>query len=243
MTKGEQIKQHVRLYYGERVVQGTACCADSSCCAPQESTRATTSSEAGFADLVGPSLGCGSPLAFAELSRGETVVDLGSGVGRDVLRAAAQVGVGGKGVGIDMTPEMVWKARENAERAGISNAEFRLGELEHLPLADASTDVIISNCVINLVPDKGQAFHEAHRALRPGGRLVVSDMVSNGRVPDEVRADADAWAGCIAGAIALKDYVALIEGAGFRDVEVLESGEAPLGHVYSVTVRARKPAS
>ncbi len=150
MTKGEQIKQHVRLFYGERVLQGNACCADSSCCAPQESTRATASSEAGFADLVGPSLSCGSPLAFAELSRGETIVDLGSGAGREVLRAAAQVGVTGKSIGIDMTPEMVWKARENVEQVGMPNAEFMLGEIEHLPLADASADVIISNCVINL---------------------------------------------------------------------------------------------
>jgi len=142
-----------------------------------------------------------------------------------------------------MTPEMVSKARENAERLGVPYAEFRLGEIEHLPLADAIADVVISNCVINLVPDKVCAFREAYRVLRTGGRLVVSDMVSNGHVRDEVRADADAWAGCIAGAIDLKDYIAVLEIAGFRDVEVLEAGSAPPGYVYSVTLRARKPTA
>lgn len=243
MIEGEEIKQHVRLHYAGRVLQGNTCCTELSCGAPKESARLPEPLDAEPAEFAGPSLGCGSPLAFAHLSQGETVVDLGSGAGREVLQAAGQVGGAGKSIGIDMTPEMVWKARTNAGRAGISNAEFRLGEIEHLPLADASADVLISNCVINLVPDKGRAFHEAYRVLRAGGRFVVSDMVSNGRVPEEIRADAHAWAGCIAGAVDLKDYIAMLEDAGFRDVVVLEAGSAPPGHVYSVTVRARKPAS
>ncbi len=141
-----------------------------------------------------------------------------------------------------MTPEMIWKARANAARAGVANAEFRLGEIEHLPLPDRSTDVIISNCVINLVPDKAQAFREAHRVLRPGGRFVVSDMVSSGPVPEKVRQNPEAWAGCIAGAIELKAYLGAIEEAGFRGVEILRSGFAAPGQVYSVTVRATKSA-
>ncbi len=243
MTEGEEIRQHVRRHYGGRVLQENTCCTDLSCCAPTESVRLPEPLGAATAEFSGPSLGCGSPLAFAHLAEGETVVDLGSGAGREVLQAASQVGGAGKSIGIDMTPEMVSKARTNAGRVGIANAEFRLGEIEHLPLADASADVIISNCVINLVPDKGRAFHEAYRVLRARGRLVVSDMVSNGRLPEEIRADADAWAGCIAGAIDLKDYIAILEDAGFRDVQVLEAGSAPPGHVYSVTVRARKPAA
>ncbi len=243
MIEGEEIKQHVRLHYGGRVLQENSCCLESSCCAPKEPARPPEPLAAGSAESSGPSLGCGSPLAFAHLSKGEMVVDLGSGAGREVLQAAAQVGGAGKSIGIDMTPEMVWKARTNASRVGIANAEFRLGEIEHLPLADGSADVIISNCVINLVPDKGRVFQEAYRVLRAGGRFVVSDMVSNGRVPEEIRADADAWAGCIAGAIDLKDYIAMLEDAGFRDVQVLEAGSALPGHVYSVTVRAKKPAA
>jgi ubiquinone/menaquinone biosynthesis C-methylase UbiE len=169
------------------------------------------------------------------------MVDLGSGAGREVLQAAVQVGSEGKSIGIDMTPEMVSRARMNAAQANLANAEFRLGEIEQLPLPDSSVDVVISNCVINLVPDKVRAFQEAYRILRSGGRLVVADMVSNGPLPEKVRQDVAAWAGCIAGAMDLKDYLAAIKAAGFRRAEVLEAGLAPPGQVFSATVRATKP--
>lgn len=238
MIKAEEIKQHVRLHYSERVVSGDACC-ESSCC-PPGGTQSTSLAD-DFAGVVGPSLGCGSPIVFADLQVGETVVDLGSGAGREVLQAATKVGGSGRSIGIDMTPEMIFRARANAQQTGANNAEFRLGEIEHLPLPDASADVVISNCVINLVPDKGRAFHEAYRILRPGGRLVVADMVSNGPLPEEVRQDAAAWAGCIAGAVDLKMYLAAIEAVGFRNVEVLETGTAAPGQVFSATIRATKP--
>ncbi len=237
----EEIKHYDRRHYARRASQANSCCGGSSCCGPRVDTAARRENE--LATLVGPSLGCGSPLAFAELQLGETAVDLGSGAGREVLAAARAVGPSGWSIGVDMTPEMIAQARTNVQRAGIPNAEFRLGEIEHLPLTDATADVVISNCVINLVPDKTRAFQEAHRVLRAGGRLVVSDMVSNGPLPEEVRTNPEAWAGCIAGAIDLSAYLATIEAAGFRNVEVVEAGSAVRGQVFSVTVRARRPSN
>ncbi len=240
--KDEEIKQRVRRHYGGRVLSSGSCCGDTSCCAP-ETTQSSPRAGDAFVEFIGPSLGCGNPLTFAELQPGETVVDLGSGAGREVLQAAVQVGGAGKSIGIDMTPEMVSRARANTAQAGVANAEFRLGEIEHSPLPDNSVDVVVSNCVINLIPDKGRAFQEAYRVLRPGGRLVVADMVSNGPLPENVQQDADAWAGCIAGAIVLQEYLGTIEAAGFQHVKVLQAGAAASGQVYSVTVRAVKPAT
>jgi SAM-dependent methyltransferase len=191
--------------------------------------------------FVGPSLGFGSPLHYAAPRAGETVVDLGSGAGGDVLRAAQQVGPTGRAIGVDMTPEMIGKARDNARRLGVINAEFRLSEIEHLPLADASADVAISNCVINLIPDKAAAFREAFRVLRPGGRLVVSDMVAAGSLPASVRVDPAAWAACIAGASDADEYLALIWAAGFVDIETVTSTPTVPGRVFSTTLRAVKP--
>lgn len=233
MIRFDEIKQVVREHYAGRPAAG--CCGGTDCCAQP--------AEEQMEGFVGPSLGCGSPPAYAALQSGDTVVDLGSGAGGDVLRAATQVGSAGRAIGIDMTPEMIWKARENARRLDMANAEFRLGEIEHLPVPDASADAVISNCVINLVPEKGAAFREAFRILRPGGRLVVSDMVVDGALPESVRADAAAWAACIAGAIDADDYRHLLEAAGFRGVETVASTPSVPGHVFSVTVRAIKPAS
>jgi ubiquinone/menaquinone biosynthesis C-methylase UbiE len=173
---------------------------------------------------------------------GETVVDLGSGAGRETLLAAAEAGPAGRGIGIDMTPEMIFRARENARKTGVDNAEFRLGEIEHLPLADGEADVVISNCVINLVPDKSAAFREAFRILRRGGRLIVSDIVSNGQLPEQIRASMEAWAGCIAGAMDLEEYLAVIRAAGFADVEVIDPAGRSALPVFSATIRASKPA-
>jgi ubiquinone/menaquinone biosynthesis C-methylase UbiE len=173
------------------------------------------------------------------------VVDLGSGAGLDALRAARRVGPHGLVLGVDMTPEMVALARSNAVTVGVPNVHFLVGELESLPLADGSADVVVSNCVINLVPDKRRAFQEAYRILRPGGRLVVSDVVAAGPLPPEVRGDLAAWSACVAGALSLHDYREALRAAGFEAVEVMASEDCCCGTaalVRSVTVRARRPA-
>lgn len=172
-------------------------------------------------------LGCGNPLAHTHLAPGETVLDLGSGAGVDVFLAAREVGPQGRAIGVDMTHAMLARARATAARDGFRNVDFRLGEIEHLPLADGSIDVVISNCVINLSPDKPQVFREIERVLRPGGRMVVSDLVLNGVMPPELRASAEAWAGCVAGALPLADYLAAARDAGLDDVRVLEEVRGP----------------
>jgi len=167
------------------------------------------------------SLGCGNPIAIAELQAGETVLDLGSGGGIDCFLAARQVGPEGRVIGLDMTPEMIMHARRNARRMGVTNVEFRYGEMEEMPLPDQSVDVVISNCVINLSPDKDAVFREAFRVLRPGGRLNVSDIVLNGELPPAIRDSLSAWASCVAGALDEAEYLAKIRAAGFENVQVL----------------------
>jgi SAM-dependent methyltransferase len=166
------------------------------------------------------SLGCGNPTALAELAEGETVLDLGSGGGIDVLLSARRVGASGKAYGLDMTDDMLALARENQARAGVTNVEFLKGEIEHIPLPDASVDVIISNCVINLSADKGQVLREAHRVLRPGGRFAVSDVVLRGAIPEAVRSSVALWTGCVAGALHEDEYRALLTAAGFTGIEI-----------------------
>jgi len=201
-------------------------------------------------------LGCGNPLAHAALRPGEVVLDLGSGAGIDAFLAAREVGPTGRAIGVDMTPAMVEKARANAARAGARNVEFRLGEIEHLPVADASVDAIISNCVINLSPEKAQVFREALRVLKPGGRLLVSDLVLTRPLTEEMKRNVDLYVGCVAGASLREEYLGLMREAGFADVEVVEergytvgepllepgSAEAEAFHsVVSAKIRARKP--
>ena len=166
-------------------------------------------------------LGCGNPTALALLKEGETVLDLGSGAGFDCFLAANKVGENGKVIGVDMTPVMLDKARENAKKGGYENVEFRLGEIENLPCADNSVDVIISNCVINLSPQKKRVFSEAFRVLRPGGRLLVSDIVLLGELPDFIKNSKEAYVGCISGAVMKDEYLGMIDKAGFLDVRVL----------------------
>jgi SAM-dependent methyltransferase len=197
-------------------------------------------------------LGCGNPQAIAGLKEGEVVLDLGSGAGFDCFLASRKVGKAGRVVGVDMTPEMVSKGRENARRGGYENVEFRLGEIEHLPAADGSTDVIISNCVINLSPDKKQVFREAYRVLKPGGRLAISDVVATRRIPDAMKADLEVYAGCVAGAALASDVEAMLEEAGFSAVRVQlkESSRAYIkdwfpgsgveDYVVSAVIEARK---
>ena len=173
-------------------------------------------------------LGCGNPIALASLSEGETVLDLGSGAGFDCFLASNIVGPKGLVIGVDMTSEMIARARENALKGGYDNVEFRLGEIESLPVEDNTIDIIISNCVINLVPDKGKAFQEAFRVLKPGGRLMVSDIVLQKRLPDFVRESIVAYVGCIAGASTRAAYLDAIRSAGFEDVTVMDETAFPL---------------
>jgi len=224
-----QIHSFVRERYG-RIAESTtsdrtSCCGPSDCCGT-DSTESLVRlyEDADMIDLpqevTNLSLGCGDPVTLAELQPGQTVLDLGSGGGIDCFLAARKVGPTGLVIGVDMTPAMLEKARLNQERIGAENVEFRLGEIEHLPVSDASVDVIISNCVINLSPDKPQVFREAYRVLKPGGKLAVSDMVTDGPLPESIKASLSAWAGCVSGALEVNEYVAAIQVAGFVDVTV-----------------------
>jgi arsenite methyltransferase len=186
------------------------------------------------------SLGCGVPTAVADLHEGETVLDLGSGAGADVLISARRVGPTGRAIGLDMTDEMLELARTNAAQAGVENVEFVKGFIEEMPLPDASVDVVISNCVINLSGDKGKVAAEAARVLRPGGRFAVSDVIADTDMDEETRADMAAWTGCIAGALTEDEFRAALQDAGFEDVEIRETHRVH-EHAASAIIRARKP--
>jgi SAM-dependent methyltransferase len=225
-----ELKEIVKEKYGEaarRVTTGGAngCCGASSaldgCCDPI-TANLYDQAQAGQIpeEALKASLGCGNPTALAKLNAGETVLDLGSGGGIDVLLSARRVGPAGKAYGLDMTDDMLALARENQRKAGLDNVEFLKGEIEHIPLPDSSVDVIISNCVINLSGDKDQVLREAFRVLKPGGRFAVSDVVTNGEVPDEVRKSMLLWVGCIAGALQEKEYRAKLTAAGFAGIEI-----------------------
>ena len=228
--KDNEIKKVVRERYGAIARAGSSCCGPAVSCCSGEAAEAISrgigyreDELSGVPEGANLGLGCGNPTAIADLREGETVVDLGSGAGFDCFLAAKAVGETGRVIGVDMTAEMVEKARANAEKGGYSNVEFRLGEIENLPLADNTADVIISNCVINLAPDKGRVFQEAFRVLKPGGRMMVSDIVLTGELPDFIRDSKAAYAGCVSGAIMADEYLTLIEKAGFEKVETLES--------------------
>jgi len=234
--KQEDIRTTVREGYGKIAAAGTSCCSlpMAGCCGGTERAgeigRAVGYTEEDLASVpegANLGLGCGNPVALASLREGETVVDLGSGAGFDSFLAARQVGPRGRVIGVDMTPEMLDKARQNAGQGGYGNVSFRLGEIEHLPVADGEADVILSNCVINLSPDKEQVFREAFRILRPGGRLLVSDVVLTRDLPAAVKASITAWIGCVAGAMVRDEYLGAISAAGFADVDVVEAGVFP----------------
>lgn len=221
----------------------------SSCCSPADTMPVAIGYSAeelqAIPEEARMGLGCGNPTALASLKEGEVVLDLGAGGGIDCFLAAIAVGKTGKAIGVDMTPEMLHRARDNARKGGYDNVEFRLGEIENLPVADNSIDAVISNCVINLSPDKARVFKEAYRVLKPGGRVMVSDMVLTRELPEDIKNSLAAYAGCVAGASLKEDYLATIAEAGFEDVEVLSeqtSGSGELaGAVLSVSVRAYKP--
>jgi len=234
----KEIKKAVReRYAGLAREKAGSCCPSSSvppssCCAPGVTPgRAQTYAEALYTkeeletlpeEMRDISWGCGNPTAIAELRKGEVVLDLGSGGGIDCFLAAQKIGVRGKVIGLDMTPEMIALARENAKKMGISNVEFRLGEMEHMPVEANSVDVIISNCVINLSPDKDAVFREAFRVLKPGGRLCVSDIVLLQDLPAEIKESLDQWAGCVAGALDKNLYLDKLRTAGFVNVSTEE---------------------
>jgi len=181
---------------------------------------------AGLPEGAVPSLGCGNPLARAVISPGDTVLDLGCGAGFDVFLAAARVGPAGRVIGIDLTPEMIEQARSNAARSGCTNVEFRLGHIESLPVEDASVDLVISNCVLVLVPDKAKAFREIVRVLKPGGRIAIADIVLDGPLPEALKGDADAYCSCISGAVGRADYLAALTAAGLQDVCIVSEADA-----------------
>src|SRR5271170_7048852 len=231
-----QIKDMVRARYGSIAsLSEASCCAPASslCCGPQATPQEKALwmgySEAELAatpEGANLGLGCGNPQAIAAMQPGEVVVDLGSGAGFDCFLAARQVGNSGRVIGVDMTHEMLKKARDNAARIGAGNVEFRLGELEHLPIADNTADVVISNCVINLVPDKEQVFREALRVLKPGGRLAVSDIINTAPLPAELQSDPALLCGCIAGAAPAERVEGWLASLGFVDVRVTPKPES-----------------
>jgi arsenite methyltransferase len=257
-VKDDEIRQQVREAYGAIAVSSASGGCAPSCCGPSVDalSRAIGYTDADVAlvpDGANLGLGCGNPQAIAALRPGETVLDLGSGAGFDCFLAARQVGEGGRVIGVDMTPDMLSKARANAAKGGYGNVEFRLGEIEHLPVADACIDAILSNCVINLSPDKPQVFREAFRVLRPGGRLALSDMVALAPLPEALRDDPALYTGCIAGAPGIDELRAWLAAAGFTEVQIEPKGASSEfiaqwapgqkveDYVASATIEARKP--
>lgn len=229
--KDNDIKSVVREKYGNIAAASGSCCPSASCCGGPALTDIgkkigyAESDIAAVPEGANLGLGCGNPIALASLKEGETVLDLGSGAGFDCFLAAGRVGPNGKVIGVDMTPEMIERAQANARKDGVENVEFRLGDIERLPVEDAIVDVIISNCVINLAPDKGRVFREAFRVLKPEGRLMVSDIVLKKPLPDAVKNSVAAYVGCVAGASLKEEYLEAMREAGFADVAV--QSEAP----------------
>ena len=234
--KDEEIKKAVRKRYARAARSGQSCCAQPvSCCGSQSEPLSSTAPAVGYSEdelkaipeEANLGLGCGKPTALAGLKPGEIVLDLGSGAGIDCFLAARRVGPTGRVIGVDMTPEMIDRARANASRGGYSNVEFRLGEIENLPVADSSVDVIISNCVINLSTDKPRVFGEAFRVLRPGGRLLVSDLVLTRPLPEEISRSLEAYVACVAGALLKYDYLSAVETAGFKNIKIVTEKNFP----------------
>ena len=234
--KEKEVKKVVREGYARIAKQGGSCCSSvNSCCGSTDLAQSigksigyTEEELTAVPEGANLGLGCGNPVALASLREGEIVLDLGSGAGFDCFLAANQVGETGRVVGVDMTPEMIEKARENAGKGNYENVEFRLGEIENLPVADNSVDVVISNCVINLAPDKGRVFKEVFRALKPGGRLMVSDIVLLEELPDFIKTSVMAYVGCLSGAIMRDEYLGVIEAAGFQDIRIIDETYFPV---------------
>ena len=264
----EEARKMVRERYGTIATDGQDCCGDvgidvnveEGCCDGNEDATGSerlgydTDDIASVADGADLGLGCGNPKAFAEMAPGETALDLGSGAGFDCFLAAQEVGPDGAVIGVDMTPEMISKARENVAKNDADNVEFRLGEISHLPVADAIVDVVISNCVVNLAPEKQLVFDDAYRVLKPGGRVAISDVVQTAPFPDDVVMDPDSLTGCVAGASTVEDLEAMLDSAGFEAIEIAPKDESTefisdwdadrdlSEYLVSATIEARKPA-
>lgn len=235
MDAGE-IRKAVRDKYGSLARQGGSCCGSGAACGGPDAAGIAgkrigyTDEEMGAVPAgANLGLGCGNPTALASLKAGETVLDLGSGAGFDCFLASREVGPAGSVIGVDMTPEMIEKARGNARKGGYGNVEFRLGEIENLPVADGVVDAVISNCVINLSMDKRRVFEEAFRVLKPGGRLMISDLVLARPLPEKIRGSVAAYVGCIAGAMPVREYLAAVEAARFAEVRIAEETSFPPG--------------
>jgi arsenite methyltransferase len=223
-----KIKKTVRDRYGKAAIGGSSCCGNNGAEIISKEIGYSTDELGSVPNGANLGLGCGNPIALASLKEGEIVVDLGSGAGFDCFLASPKVGETGQVIGIDMTAEMLEKARQNALNGSYSNVEFRLGEIENLPVADNSADIIISNCVINLSPTKDKVFAEAFRVLKPGGRMMISDLVLNKELPQQIKDSVSAYVGCIAGAMMKDNYLQLMKDAGFGNVEVLQESFYPV---------------
>lgn len=255
----EEIRKIVRQGYAKAIKQKVSCCSSGACCGttsqPEDISRKIGYSDAEInAVPEGANLGfgCGNPVAIASLKEGEVVLDLGSGAGFDAFLASKRVGKTGKVIGVDMTQEMIERARLNAQKGNFTNVEFKLGEIEKLPVEDNSIDVVISNCVINLSADKAQVFKEAFRVLRPGARLMVSDLVLAKELPKDIKESVEAYVGCLAGAVKKDEYLKLIAGSGFNEVKVISESSYPVDAMFegftaaqdavaSIKVSAKKP--
>ena len=214
------IHETVREHYAERIKNSASCCGPSNCCDTSSNLYPIDLLTTVPSDVASTSYGCGDPITLASLKPGQTVLDLGSGAGLDCILAAQKVGETGRVIGVDMTPEMIERAQVNAKRVNATNVEFRQGYLEELPVDSNTVDVIISNCVINLSPDKAKVFTEAFRVLAPGGKLAVSDIVTDGPLPEPIKISLSAWAGCVAGAVEADDYIGMMQSVGFTDISV-----------------------
>lgn len=263
----EELKEIVKEKYSVIAEQSNQPACGCGCdCSDTEPANSVLSEDytrlSGYNPEADLSLGCGIPTQFARISEGDTLVDLGSGAGNDCFVAASLTGTSGKVIGIDMSESMIQKARSNAEKTGRTNVEFRLGEIENLPLEDDTADTVLSNCVMNLVPDKQQAFRETYRILKPGGHFSISDKVIRGEMPDSLKKDAEMYAGCVAGALKIEEYLGIIRDTGFTAIQVLNDRKTPLpdellsgnedlkeirdfqsgeSGMYSITVYAEKP--
>ena len=237
----EKIKKAVREGYAKIAKKEDSCCSSTVSCCDSTNLHEEISKKIGYTEEelrtvpegANLGLGCGNPIALASLKKGETILDLGSGAGLDCFLAANKVGEKGRVIGVDMTPEMIDKARENARKSTYRNVEFRLGEIENLPVADNTVDVIISNCVINLSPNKRRVFKEAFRALKPEGRLMVSDIVLLKELPEVIKKNVKAYIGCLAGAAMKDKYIETIKEAGFQEVKIIEETRFPIEYMIN----------
>lgn len=237
--KRNEIKKEVKKRYGQFAEQGSSCCPDYSCCDIGYSIEEIKDLPSDISEF---SLGCGNPVALADIRKGETVLDIGSGGGLDVFLASKKVGPEGKVIGLDMTEQMVEKARKNAIRGNYNNVEFKLGEIENIPVKDNSVDLVMSNCVINLVPDKEKAYQEIYRILKPSGRFVISDLVTEKELDEFVRNNPEKLVACVGGALTEKGYIGAIKKAGFKNVNILKKSSMVVSGVkiLSETIKGEK---